>query len=218
MHNFDRSVIETKNLVKTGIISASEFARLGLSDLHWALARKKKLRSGNVKKGEIFQFDFGKNSVPEMSYEHRGLVLGHTKSLLYVLPIFSYKEAVHKKDLYDASTPKGKRGTLYFLSAADHGFLTHDSVLKLDDMRSVSVKRILYKQPNGKMDISSDEFKELESQVFARYFPEYYFEMLSLREKNAQLKNEIATLRSKFSLEELQATDASLQQQHEATD
>ena len=68
------------------------------------------------------------------------------------------------------------------------------------------------------MDISSDEFKELESQVFARYFPEYYFEMLSLREKNAQLKNEIATLRSKFSLEELQATDASLQQQHEATD
>ena len=43
MHNFDRSVIETKNLVKTGIISASEFARLGLSDLHWALARKKKL-------------------------------------------------------------------------------------------------------------------------------------------------------------------------------
>lgn len=190
MHNFDRAVAETRKLVANGVISASEFARLGLSDLHWALAKRNGLRSRKVKKGDVFQFDFGKNSIPEMSYEHRGLVLGHTRNLLYVLPIFSYKEAIHKKDLYDPSTPKGRQGSLFFLSAADHGFLTHDSVLKLDDMRSVSVKRILYKQPHGKMDIASDEFKELESQVFANYFPAYFYELTNLKKENAALKAE----------------------------
>lgn len=202
MHNFDRSIIETRALVKNGVISAPEFARLGLSDLHWALARKNKLRSRNVKKGDVFQFDFGKNSIPEMSYEHRGLVIGSTKNLLYVLPIFSYKEALHKKDLYGDSTPKGKRGTLFFLSAAEHAFLTHDSVLKLDDMRSVSVKRILYKQPNGRMDIASESFKELEAQVFARYFPSFYFELLSLRKENSEIKAELSKLHSQMCQED----------------
>ena len=43
-----------------------------------------------VRKGEIYQFDFGKNYIPEISYEHRGMVIGVRKKLLHVLPIFSY--------------------------------------------------------------------------------------------------------------------------------
>ena len=31
--------------------------------------------SGAVGNDEIYQFEFGKNFVPEMSYEHRGLIL-----------------------------------------------------------------------------------------------------------------------------------------------
>lgn len=51
--------------------------------------------TGKLKKGEIYQFEFGKNYKPEMSYEHRGLVIGVKQKLLYVLPIFSYDPAKH---------------------------------------------------------------------------------------------------------------------------
>ena len=61
-----------------------------------------------VKKGEIYQFEFGKNFVPEMSYEHRGLIIGVNKKLLYVLPIFSYDPKKHLDVYHRLENPESK--------------------------------------------------------------------------------------------------------------
>ena len=52
------------------VFSSDELHRFSKSDFRWAENRKKKLCQKPVKKGEIYQFEFGKNYIPEMSYEH----------------------------------------------------------------------------------------------------------------------------------------------------
>lgn len=104
--------------------------------------------TGKLKKGEIYQFEFGKNYKPEMSYEHRGLVIGVKQKLLYVLPIFSYDPAKHP----DVSPPPtynpSSKSDMFLLKTSEFSFINHDSVLKLNDIRTVSINRILYQQ-NG---------------------------------------------------------------------
>lgn len=79
--------------------SSDELDRFSKSDYRWADNRSRPFRRKMVRKGEIYQFEFGKNYVPEMSYEHRGLVIGVKQKLLYVLPIFSYDPHKHP-DVY----------------------------------------------------------------------------------------------------------------------
>ena len=64
-----------------------EINRYAESDLFWAANKNKPIPNRQVRKGNIYQFEFGKNYIPEMSYEHRGLVIGVSGKLLYVLPI-----------------------------------------------------------------------------------------------------------------------------------
>lgn len=95
--------LETQNksndLIIDGILTSDEVNRSSKSDYRWADNRTKSLQHRTVKKGEIYQFEFGKNYIPEMSYEHRGLVIGIKNKLLFVLPIFSYHPEKHK-DVY----------------------------------------------------------------------------------------------------------------------
>ena len=115
-----------------------------------------------------------------MSYEHRGLVIGKSGQLVYVLPIFSYVSSKHT-DLYNPQT--NHNGYLYLLKASDYGFIKHDSVLKLNDIRTVSTKRIIFQQNDGHIDISSDCYKEIELLAFSRYFPTLHYELMNLRNK-----------------------------------
>lgn len=158
----------------------SESSRIGKSDLLWANRKLQPLnRSRHIRQGDVLQFDFGKNLDPEMSYEHRGLVIGTANQLLYVLPIFSYRHNKHAKDVYDKELrPKGN---LYLLRDADYAFIKHDSVLKLNDMRTVSTKRILFPHENGHVDIESEVYKEILFLVFSKYFPRYAYELAALR-------------------------------------
>lgn len=77
-----------------------------------------------------------------MSYEHRGLVIGVNKRLLYVLPIFSYDPKKHSDVYHPQDNPKSK-SDLYLLKSSDYSFIQHDSVLKLNDIRTMSINRIL---------------------------------------------------------------------------
>lgn len=79
---------KTNETVLRNTYSSDELGRFSKSDYRWADNRTKPFRHKAVKKGEIYQFEFGKNFIPEMSYEHRGLVIGVKQKLLYVLPIF----------------------------------------------------------------------------------------------------------------------------------
>ncbi len=57
----------------------------------------------------------------------------------------------------------------------EFSFITHDSVLKLNDIRTASVNRILYQQ-NGRIPPSSDTYKQIENLVLQKYFPGFYYD------------------------------------------
>lgn len=165
-----------------------EIDRYAESDIFWAANKNKPIPHRKVKKGNIYQFEFGKNLIPEMSYEHRGLVIGGSGKLLYVLPIFSYKgsNSEHKDAYHPTDTPESK-SNYFLLKGNDFAFLKHDSVLKLNDIRTVSFLRIKYKQENGYINPTSDIYKAIEKLVFSKYFFTYSYEYDQLTAERERL-------------------------------
>lgn len=205
------SYLRAQNKMNDGIIkkvfSADEIERFSKSDFCWADNRcRRTLSKRNVTKGNIYQFDFGKNYIPEMSYEHRGLVVGVKKKLLYVLPIFSYKSDKHSDVYHPVHFPDSK-SDLYLLKNSEFPFIKHDSVLKLNALRTVSINRILYQQP-GRIDPASETYKVIILLVLKKYFPDFYYDfqmrgrnldsasdrIKDLEEENVKLKQEIVNL------------------------
>ena len=140
-----------------------------------------------VHKGDIFQFEFGKNYSPEMSYEHRGLVIGVKNKLLYFLPICSYDASKHPNVFHPIDNPESK-SDWYLLKASEYNFIQHDSVLKLNDLRTVSVNRILYHQKDGKIESSSEVYRCIEKLVITKCFPTFIYEFEQIMEQNSVLK------------------------------
>lgn len=172
MNEYLKAQNKANEAIISGIFSSDELDRFSKSDYRWANNRTAPFRHRAVKKGEIYQFEFGKNFIPEMSYEHRGLVLGVKQKLLYVLPIFSYDP--HKyPDVYHPINYPNSKSDLYLLINSEFSFINHDSVLKLNDIRTVSVNRILYQQ-SGRIPPSSDTYKQIEKLVIQKYFPNFY--------------------------------------------
>lgn len=142
MREYIKNITKTNELILSGAIGDDEIGRLSKADCRWADNKRKSFQTRQIKKGEIYQFEFGKNFVPEMSYEHRGLVIGVNKKLLYVLPIFSYDSIKHP-DVYHPVENNQSKSDLYLLKKEDYSFIQHDSVMKLNDIRTVSINRIL---------------------------------------------------------------------------
>ena len=130
------NITKTNDLVLDGTLGSDEINRFAKSDYRWADNKRKDFQTRKVRKGEIYQFEFGKNFIPEMSYEHRGLVIGVNKKLLYVLPIFSYNPQKHQ-DVYHPIDNNKSKSDLYLLKSSDYLFIQHDSVLKLNDIRTL---------------------------------------------------------------------------------
>ena len=199
MEKYIKSITEL-NQATLNNKNIDDIERCAESDIFWAQNKNKPLLNRIIKKGNIYQFEFGKNYVPEMSYEHRGLVIGVSGKLLYVLPICSYNAS--KKEHSDAYHPVDNPNTksnYYLLKQSECPFLTHDSVLKLNDIRTVSTARIKYKQDNGYLDPNSLTYKEIEKIVFSKYFYGYSYHYNQLTEENRKLNEEIATLNARIS-------------------
>ena len=154
-----------------------------------------------------------------MSYEHRGLVIGVKQKLLYVLPIFSYDHLKHP-DVYHPIDWPDSKNDLFLLKASEFSFITHDSVLKLNDIRTASINRILYQQ-SGRIPPSSPTYKQIEKLVLQKYFPGFYHDFEQnlqtaaslneqlkeaihhnnvLKAENEQLKEELKTLQGQTSV------------------
>ncbi len=131
-----------------------------------------------------------------MSYEHRGLVIGVKQKLLYVLPIFSYDPSKHL-DVYHPIDYPGSKSDFFLLKSSEFPFITHNSVLKLNDIRTVSINRILYQQ-RGRINLSSDTYKQIEQLVLQKYFPTFYHDFeqrgQTIKSLTEQLKEEIKAL------------------------
>lgn len=191
MNEYLISQNKTNETVIANNFTTDELQRFSKSDYRWAENRTKHFRHRLVKKGEIYQFEFGKNYKPEMSYEHRGLVIGVKQKLLYVLPIFSYDKSKHP-DVYHPMDFPNSKSDLFLLKRIDFSFITHDSVLKLNDIRTVSVNRILY-QHDGIIATTSDIYKQIEHLVLQKYFPEFYYEYKQLQSKIDFLKEKLSS-------------------------
>ena len=75
MREYIKNITKTNDLVLDGTLGSDEINRFAKSDYRWADNKRKDFQTRKVRKGEIYQFEFGKNFIPEMSYEHRGLIL-----------------------------------------------------------------------------------------------------------------------------------------------
>lgn len=193
MKEYLKAQNKTNKTILENTYSPDELDRFSKSDYRWADNRTKPFRHKTAKKGEIYQFEFGKNYIPEMSYEHRGLVIGVKQKLLYVLPIFSYNPFKHQ-DVYHPIDHPDSKSDMFLLKASEFSFITHDSVLKLNDIRTASINRILYQQ-SGRIPPSSDTYKHIEKLVLQKYFPGFYHDfeqnLQTVASLNEQLKEVI---------------------------
>ena len=174
MNEYLKAQNKTNEAILNSSFHSDELERFSKSDFRWADNRTKNIQFRTVKKGEIYQFEFGKNFIPEMSYEHRGLVIGVKKKLLYVLPIFSYNPHKHT-DVYHPIDFPDSISDIFLLKNSDFSFISHDSVLKLNDIRTVSINRILYKQ-DGQIHPDSNTYKQIETLVLKKYFPNFQYD------------------------------------------
>ena len=85
---------------------------------------------------------------------------------------------------------------MYLLKNGEFTCIKHDSVLKLNDIRTVSINRILYKH-SGCIVCTTDTYKRIETLVLKKYFAEFYNEfekdketINSLKEDNNKLLEE----------------------------
>lgn len=129
MKEYLKAQCKTTDAVISNLFCTDELERFSKSDYRWTDNRSKPYRHRAVKKGDIYQFEFGKNFQPEMSYEHRGLVIGVKQKLLYVLPIFSYNPVKHTDVYHPVDFPNSK-SDMYLLKSSDFSFISHDSVFK----------------------------------------------------------------------------------------
>ena len=217
MKEYLKAQSKTNEIIVENTVNSNELNRFSKSDFRWADNRKKAFQYRSVKKGEIYQFEFGKNYIPEMSYEHRGHITGVKQKLLYVLPIFSYDPHKHPDVYHPLDFPTSK-SDLFLLKNSEFSFISHDSVLKLNDIGTVSINRILYQQP-GRIDPTSDTYKQIESLALRKYFPNFFHdfeqnnktieslsdrlktasdEKNSLESENKKLKVEISSLKEQI--------------------
>lgn len=219
MKEYLKAQSKTNEIIVGNAVNSDELDRISKSDFRWADNRKKAFRYRPVKKGEIYQFEFGKNYIPEMSYEHRGLIIGVKQKLLYVLPIFSYDPHKHPDVYHPLDFPTSK-SDMFLLKSSEFSFISHDSVLKLNDIRTVSINRILY-QKSGRIHPTSDTYKQIEFLALRKYFPSFFHDFEQNNKTIESLNSQLKTItdeknRLKNENEKLKAEINSLKEQIKA--
>lgn len=88
---------------------------------------------------------------------------------------------------------------MFLLKNNEFSFISHDSILKLNDIRSISINRILY-QHKGQIPPDSTTYKQIESLVIQKYFPGFYYDFNQNMQRLTILNEEISELKEKNSI------------------
>ena len=86
------------------------------------------------------------------------------------------------------------KSDVYLLKNSEFDWIKHDSILKLNDIRTVSINRILYKH-EGRIDPETDIYKGIEALVIKKYFAEFYYEFENNKKRIESLESEITRLK-----------------------
>jgi len=198
-----KAYIEAANqLNAVALQNPNDVERIAKSEKHWANNQLNGVfnRSIPVRKGDVYGFDFGKNYKPEMTYQHRGIVFGMNGNLLYVLPITSFKSSnpLHIDAFHPVDNPSSKSDLFLLKKSEGHAFITHDSLVKLNDIRTVSLNRKMPKK-YGVLDTTSTTYQQLEDLVIQRYFPTFHYQQQLMLQQAEASQNELDKLRDQVS-------------------
>ncbi len=74
------------------------------------------------------------------------------------------------------------------MKSSKYSFIKHDSVLKLNDIRTISSQRLLYTH-QGNIPVSSETYQKIQELVITKYFPTFLYET---RRKLEDMNNQIS--------------------------
>jgi len=166
--------------------------RLSISEKFWVKATKQNNFpfSSNFQTGDIVSIDYGKNIIPEMSFIHMGLIVRAKGKYLYTLPIttLSINNPAHTSAYHPVLNPNGFR-EFALMPASEFPFLAHDSVIKLNDIKTVSTKR--FKRKISHINPNNDFFKKITTMAFSQTYPNLFGEYINLHKENSLLKMQL---------------------------
>lgn len=64
MREYIRNITKTNDLILNGTLGNDEINRFSKADYRWADNKRKSFQTRKIKKGEIYQFEFGKKLCP----------------------------------------------------------------------------------------------------------------------------------------------------------
>ena len=109
-----------------------------------------------------------------------------------MLPIFSYDANKYPNVYHPIDSPESTSDT-YLLKESEFSFIRHDSVLKLNDIRTVSVNRILYRH-EGRIMPESETYVRIEKLILQKYFAEFYHEYECDKKQILRFQQELESL------------------------
>lgn len=102
--------------------------------------------SSRYRKWDVCWIQWGNNLEPEMSYKHMGVIFKVDNKQVYAFPITTFNIANHQiaNAYHPIDNPCGNK-MYYKIKPSEYSFLFHDSVIKLTELKVLSVKRIISK-------------------------------------------------------------------------
>lgn len=166
-------------------LKVNEVALFVNSMNHW-ITNKKYSANKKYRPGTVIEYECGLNYQDELSYRHTGLVIEEFDKKVVVIPSSS------TQSLIDKSNEKEDGLWYYVLVGKKEGF-NHNCVLLLNDMKTISKKRIIGSFINmTKNESGAKIFDYVKLELMSHYFPKQLLEkeniINDLSEENKMLK------------------------------
>ncbi len=167
-------------------LKVNEVALFVNSMNHW-ITNKKYSANKKYRPGTVIEYECGLNYQDELSYRHTGLVIEEFDKKVVVIPSSS------TQSLIDKSSEKEDGLWYYVLVGKKEGF-NHDCVLLLNDMKTISKKRIIGSFENMTKSVDGAKiFDKIKTILIQHYFPKQLLEkenmINDLVEENKKLCN-----------------------------